>query len=72
MLIAIVLQAVAAANRSLSEVGPGCEAGTPLLPGEDEAARRRRERALVRRPSYRKILTELGGHSNMISGEITC
>ena len=30
--------------------------------------RRRMERALVRRPSYRKILTELGGHHNMIHG----
>ena len=32
--------------------------------------RRRRERQLVRRPSYRKILTELGGHTNMISGKM--
>lgn len=59
-----VIQAVAAANRELSDrqiEEPDQE--------EDEAARRRRERALVRRPSYRKILTELGGHHNMISEE---
>ena len=31
--------------------------------------RRGDPRTLVRRPSYRKILTELGGHQNMINGE---
>jgi len=57
-----VIQAVAAANRELSDRHTEDQE-------EDEAARRRRERALVRRPSYRKILTELGGHHNMISEE---
>jgi hypothetical protein len=31
---------------------------------------RRRDRILVRRPSYRKILTELGGHHNMLQGQL--
>jgi hypothetical protein len=57
-----VIQAVAAANRELSD-----RHTEEHDQEEDEAARRRRERALVRRPSYRKILTELGGHHNMIS-----
>jgi len=58
-----VIQAVAAANHQLSD-----RQQVDTDPGEeDEAARRRRERQLVRRPSYRKILTELGGHTNMIS-----
>jgi len=58
-----VIQAVAAANHQLSD-----RQQVDGEPGEeDEAARRRRERQLVRRPSYRKILTELGGHTNMIS-----
>jgi len=68
-----VIQAVAAANRELSDRQTD-NADTALNDSdaedidEDEAARRRRERALVRRPSYRKILTELGGgHHNMIS-----
>lgn len=59
-----VIQAVAAANRELSDRHTEDQEQE-----EDEAARRRRERALVRRPSYRKILTELGGHHNMISEE---
>lgn len=60
-----VIQAVAAANQELSDRQVDAE---PEQEGEeDEAARRRRERALVRRPSYRKILTELGGHGTMIS-----
>jgi len=59
-----VIQAVATANRHLSD--------RHLLEQDqedDEATRRRRERALVRRPSYRKILTELGGSQNMMSTE---
>ncbi len=31
---------------------------------------RTRDRILVRRPSYRKILTELGGHHNMLQGQL--
>jgi len=57
------IQAVVAAQRELSDQ-------SHLDREEEEIIRRRRmERALVRRPSYRKILTELGGHHNMINPE---
>lgn len=63
-----LIQAVSAAQRELSGCEDRSEPDTETGDShEDEAARRRRERALVRRPSYRKILTDLGGHNNMIS-----
>jgi len=62
-----VIQAVAEANRELSD-RHNTAVDTNEDIGEDEAARRRHERSLVRRPSYRKILTDLGGGPhNMIS-----
>ena len=58
-------QAVVAAQRQLTQDHHQGGDGD-----EDEILRRRGDpRTLVRRPSYRKILTELGGHQNMINGE---
>lgn len=56
-----VIQALSEANRELSD-----REHDHIL--EEEVTRRRRERALVRRPSYHKILTDLSGNQNMISG----
>lgn len=57
------IQAVVAAQRELSD-----QQLDRSEEEEEEVIRRRTERSLVRRPSYRKILTELGGHHNMIQG----
>ena len=62
--IFFIFQAIVAAQRQLTQDHQGGYAD------EDEILRRRGDpRTLVRRPSYRKILTELGGHQNMINGE---
>jgi len=57
-----VIQALSAANRQLSDRQHD-------LSLEQETDRGRLERALVRRPSYHKIFTDLGGSHSMISEE---